>query len=254
MGDSKKGKLVYFKSYGQVVQQGDFAILSTKSLVNGFSYKYGCYPVYIQQVNYDENKRVCYIRLMTENSKEHLYHINCFKYHGNLRLHYFEHSLLEFRNYIDKYIDFLEQRIASQDMDAALSLAEYYADRKIRFDGDLSLTEVRHKAEYYFELASQKGHAMASFCFALKYLPNLFLLIPERYIYYLNDQQQGQKHLIKSAEQGFSFAQYLLAHQYQYGENDFPKNLQKAIYWYQQSIEQGYQPAKQSLIALSHDG
>lgn len=240
MKKSETGGLRY--TNGRIVKSGDFALLSDRGYDANSSYKfvYGHKPIYIKEVEYDSTgKKVKGIYISFEDGYPCYCRTNEFKAKGTETLHYFEHTQNNIQDYVQSYLKYLHELVAQDDMDAALALAKYYARTRRKFNNDEECLAMRQKAKQYFELASQSGHAIASYCLAIKYV-ELVSELEKNHVYLDSNKHLYQYYLMKSAEQGFSLSQHNVAFNYDYGRENFPQDYDKAVYWYNQAAKQSH--------------
>lgn len=97
-----------------------------------------------------------------------------------------------------------------------------------------------------YQVAGQQNLAEGKVHLAMLYLQGLGVA---------QDAKKAINLFIQGAEQGDATAQYNLAIAYEKGMGGLSENNEQAIFWYQQAVNQGYEPAKKRLerIGMTHN-
>lgn len=66
----------------------------------------------------------------------------------------------------------------------------------------------------------------------------------------VEDREKSKQLLRQAAEAGHATAQMMLATRLQFGGYEHERNLEQAIYWFEQAIENGHEGAKMQLENL----
>lgn len=106
------------------------------------------------------------------------------------------------------------------------------------FEKGVAVPQDFGKAVQCYQSAIAQNSAEAKVYLAMLYLQGNGVVV---------DEKQAVSLLIQSAEQANPIAQFQLGQAYEYGLGGLTQNVEQAQFWYNQSAEQDYEPAKQAL-------
>lgn len=220
-----------YRNREQTIFSGDFALYQDQKRELPY-----LMPVKIQQINYfsDEKIEIRFHSLQISYVED---------WHEDLAFYYFESDADHLKNFYREYLEDLKNQADQQDIHACFayaSLSQFWS-----YHGALDAVDAMQQAVQYFAQASEAGHAQASHTLAEMYRKIVNPLYQS--CFEPNREQLFQNYLEKSAEQGYALGQYQLGYFYEYGSYGFIPDIEKAVYWYQQSAEQDYPQALNNL-------